>query len=47
MSSDLSQEQLSGASATLTLTDGLLGDDDLMANGTIVDAGGPGGEGRG
>lgn len=27
---------------TLTLTDGGLGDDDGAANGTIVDAGGPG-----
>jgi trimeric autotransporter adhesin len=32
-----------GATATLTLTDGALGDDDMTANGTIVDAGGPGG----
>lgn len=31
-----------GNQITLTLTDGALGDDDLTANGTIVDAGGPG-----
>ena len=33
---------LSGHTATFTIADGGLGDDDLSANGTIVDAGGPG-----
>ncbi len=33
---------LSGHTATFTIADGGLGDDDLAANGTIVDAGGPG-----
>jgi large repetitive protein len=33
---------ISGATATFTITDGGLGDDDLQANGTIVDQGGPG-----
>ncbi len=33
---------LSGHTATFTITDGALGDDDLVANGSIVDAGGPG-----
>ena len=33
---------VSGATATFTITDGGLGDDDLAANGTIVDQGGPG-----
>jgi uncharacterized repeat protein (TIGR01451 family) len=32
----------SGNSVTFTITDGQLGDDDLAANGTIVDQGGPG-----
>jgi hypothetical protein len=32
----------SGNSVTFTITDGALGDDDLAANGTIVDQGGPG-----
>ena len=31
-----------GATATFTITDGGLGDDDLTANGSIVDQGGPG-----
>jgi hypothetical protein len=31
-----------GASATFSVTDGGLGDDDLTANGGIVDQGGPG-----
>jgi trimeric autotransporter adhesin len=31
-----------GNSVTFTITDGQLGDDDLIANGTIVDQGGPG-----
>src|SRR5262249_8688813 len=31
-----------GNTATFTITDGGAGDDDLAANGTIVDAGGPG-----
>jgi uncharacterized repeat protein (TIGR01451 family) len=31
-----------GNTATFTITDGGLGDDDLLANGTIVDQGGPG-----
>jgi hypothetical protein len=38
---------ISGHTATLTITDGGLGDDDLTANGTIVDAGGPGFGGNG
>lgn len=33
---------ISGNTATLTITDGGVGDDDLTANGTIVDQGGPG-----
>ena len=33
---------IAGNTVTLTITDGGLGDDDLMANGTIVDQGGPG-----
>ena len=33
---------ISGNTATLTITDGGLGDDDLAANGTIDDQGGPG-----
>jgi hypothetical protein len=32
-----------GNTVTFTVTDGGLGDDDLTANGTIVDQGGPGG----
>jgi hypothetical protein len=31
-----------GNTATFSITDGGLGDDDLLANGTIVDQGGPG-----
>ena len=31
-----------GQTATFSITDGQLGDDDLLANGTIVDQGGPG-----
>jgi hypothetical protein len=38
---------ISGNTATLTITDGGLGDDDLAANGTIVDQGGPGVPGPG
>ncbi len=34
--------QLSGHTATFTITDGALGDDDLSVNGQIIDAGGPG-----
>ena len=33
---------LAGKTATFTITDGALGDDDLAANGSITDAGGPG-----
>ncbi|HEX4943522.1 MAG TPA: IPTL-CTERM sorting domain-containing protein [Usitatibacteraceae bacterium] len=33
---------IAGNTATFTITDGTLGDDDLAANGTIVDQGGPG-----
>ena len=33
---------IGGSSVTFTLIDGGLGDDDLLANGSIVDAGGPG-----
>ena len=33
---------IAGNTATFTITDGGLGDDDLAANGTIVDQGGPG-----
>ncbi len=33
---------ISGVTATFSITDGGLGDDDLMANGTIIDQGGPG-----
>jgi hypothetical protein len=33
---------ISGATATFSITDGGLGDDDLAANGTVVDQGGPG-----
>jgi uncharacterized repeat protein (TIGR01451 family) len=33
---------VSGDTVTFTITDGALGDDDLAANGTIVDQGGPG-----
>jgi hypothetical protein len=32
-----------GNTATFTITDGGIGDDDLVANGTVVDQGGPGG----
>jgi YVTN family beta-propeller protein len=38
---------LAGNTATFTITDGALGDDDLAANGSIVDQGGPGGGGSG
>jgi hypothetical protein len=34
---------IAGATATFSITDGGLGDDDLAANGTVVDQGGPGG----
>jgi autotransporter-associated beta strand protein len=34
---------ITGNTAVFTITDGLQGDDDLAANGTIVDQGGPGG----
>jgi hypothetical protein len=34
---------LSGSTATFSITDGGLGDDDLAANGAVVDQGGPGG----
>jgi hypothetical protein len=34
-----------GSVVTFTITDGGLGDDDLAANGTIVDQGGPGNPG--
>jgi hypothetical protein len=33
---------VTGNTVTYTITDGGLGDDDLAANGTIVDQGGPG-----
>ncbi|QJR15102.1 fibronectin type III domain-containing protein [Usitatibacter palustris] len=33
---------IAGTTAIFTITDGQLGDDDLLANGTIVDQGGPG-----
>jgi hypothetical protein len=36
-----------GNSATFSIVDGGLGDDDLAANGTVVDQGGPGGPGAG
>jgi hypothetical protein len=36
---------VAGTTATFTITDGSLGDDDLAANGTIVDQGGPGAPG--
>jgi hypothetical protein len=36
---------IAGAVVTITITDGGLGDDDLTANGTIVDQGGPGNPG--
>ncbi|MFZ5483949.1 MAG: IPTL-CTERM sorting domain-containing protein [Pseudomonadota bacterium] len=36
------QVAISGNTITLTITDGGVGDDDLAANGTIVDQGGPG-----
>lgn len=38
---------ISGNTATFSITDGGLGDDDLTANGTIVDQGGPGWGGAG
>jgi hypothetical protein len=38
----LGTASLSGHTATFTITDGGLGDDDLAVNGSIVDAGGPG-----
>jgi hypothetical protein len=38
---------IAGNTATFTITDGQLGDDDLAANGTIVDQGGPGSGGSG
>jgi YVTN family beta-propeller protein len=34
---------ITGNTATFSITDGALGDDDLTANGTVVDQGGPGG----
>src|SRR5678816_1419057 len=33
---------VNGNTVTFTITDGQIGDDDLTANGTIVDQGGPG-----
>jgi hypothetical protein len=36
---------IAGNVTTFSITDGALGDDDLLANGTIVDQGGPGGSG--
>lgn len=36
------QAVIAGNTVTLTITDGGVGDDDLVANGTIVDQGGPG-----
>jgi len=38
---------IAGNTATFTITDGGLGDDDLAANGSIVDQGGPGAPGAG
>jgi len=38
---------IAGNTATFTITDGAMGDDDLAANGTIVDQGGPGFPGGG
>lgn len=38
---------IAGNTAIFTITDGQLGDDDLAANGTIVDQGGPGSSGGG
>ena len=38
---------IAGTTATFSITDGGLGDDDLTANGTIVDQGGPGSGGGG
>jgi hypothetical protein len=34
---------ISGSTVTFSITDGGLGDDDITVNGTVVDAGGPGG----
>ena len=36
---------IAGNTATFSITDGALGDDDLAANGTVVDQGGPGAPG--
>jgi hypothetical protein len=36
---------ITGSTVVFTITDGGLGDDDLLANGTIVDQGGPGNPG--
>jgi hypothetical protein len=36
---------IAGSTVVFTITDGGLGDDDLLANGTIVDQGGPGNPG--
>jgi hypothetical protein len=36
---------IAGSTATFSITDGALGDDDLAANGTVVDQGGPGAPG--
>ena len=36
---------ITGNTVVFTITDGGLGDDDLLANGTIVDQGGPGNPG--
>jgi trimeric autotransporter adhesin len=36
---------IAGNTATFSITDGGLGDDDLVANGTFVDQGGPGAPG--
>jgi uncharacterized repeat protein (TIGR01451 family) len=38
---ELTTAQRSGNTFTFTITDGALGDDDLVANGTIIDQGGP------
>ncbi len=42
-----SQATITGNTAVFTITDGGLGDDDLAANGAIVDQGGPGAPGAG
>jgi len=34
---------IAGNAVTFAITDGQLGDDDLLANGSVVDQGGPGG----